>query len=118
MVINAVDACDAGGDVTVEVRRAEMAGGPAAEIIVTDTGRGIDPEKLPRIFDPYVTSKAGGTGLGLAIVRQTVLAHNGRVDATSVPGSGTSIRMILPATPEADPSRSLPREADPSLRSG
>jgi signal transduction histidine kinase len=104
IVINAVDACEDGGEVTVNVRRSEMDGHPAAEIVVSDTGRGIDPEKLPRIFDPYVTTKAGGTGLGLAIVRQTVLAHDGCVDATSVPGSGTSIRMLLPATRSADPS--------------
>jgi signal transduction histidine kinase len=97
VVINAVDACEAGGTVTIEVRGADLAGKPAAEIAVTDSGRGIDPEKLPHIFDPYVTTKAGGTGLGLAIVRQTVLAHKGRVDATSVPGSGTSIRILLPA---------------------
>ncbi|MEO5568369.1 MAG: ATP-binding protein [Gemmatimonadaceae bacterium] len=81
---------------TLSVRRSNLDGRDAAEIIVSDTGRGIDPERLPRIFDPYVTTKAGGTGLGLAIVRQTILAHNGLVDASSVPGSGTSIRMVLP----------------------
>jgi signal transduction histidine kinase len=103
VVINAVDACDDadGGEVTLTVRRAEQDGNPAAEIIISDTGCGIDPEKLPHIFEPYVTTKTGGTGLGLAIVRQTVLAHNGQVDATSVPGSGTSIRIVLPANENA-----------------
>ncbi|HET9425706.1 MAG TPA: HAMP domain-containing sensor histidine kinase [Gemmatimonadaceae bacterium] len=108
IVINAVDACDGNGQVTLTVRASSMEGRKAAEVVVSDTGRGIEPEKLPRIFDPYVTTKAGGTGLGLAIVRQTILAHDGLVDATSVPGSGTSIRLVLPAE----------READPSLRSG
>src|SRR6185503_17780963 len=75
----------------------------AAEVTVSDTGRGIEPEKLPHVFEPYVTTKPGGTGLGLAIVRQTVLAHDGRVEASSVPGSGTSIRMVLPAFTSADP---------------
>jgi signal transduction histidine kinase len=104
VVINAVDACDGGGAVTLAVHPAAVDGRPAAEIVVRDTGRGIDPEKLPRIFDPYVTTKAGGTGLGLAIVRQTILAHHGRVDATSVPGAGTSIHMILPVDGKAGPS--------------
>lgn len=108
IVINAVDACDGDGRVTLTVRAATIDGRKAAEVVVSDTGRGIDPEKLPRIFEPYVTTKAGGTGLGLAIVRQTILAHDGQVDASSVPGSGTSIRLVLPAN----------RQADPSLREG
>jgi signal transduction histidine kinase len=96
VVINAVDACEGQGQVILSVRRGEFEGRDAAEVIVHDTGRGIDPERLPHVFDPYVTTKPGGTGLGLAIVRQTILAHDGQVDATSVPGSGTSIRMVLP----------------------
>jgi signal transduction histidine kinase len=96
VVINAVDACEGQGQVVLSVRRGSAEGREIAEIIVADTGRGIDADKLPHIFEPYVTSKAGGTGLGLAIVRQTVLAHDGRVEATSIPGSGTSIRMVFP----------------------
>lgn len=118
VVINAVDACDDDGAVTLRVRGVRHDGQPAAEILVTDTGCGIDPGRLPHIFEPYVTTKTGGTGLGLAIVRQTVLAHNGLVDATSVPGSGTSIRIVLPANEKAVSSLTLPREADPSVRSG
>jgi signal transduction histidine kinase len=108
VVINAVDACDGQGQVILSVKRADLDGRHAAEVTVSDTGRGIEPEKLPHVFEPYVTTKPGGTGLGLAIVRQTILAHDGRVDASSVPGSGTSIRMVLPAA----------EEAGPSLRSG
>jgi signal transduction histidine kinase len=113
VVLNAVDACEGQGQVILSVRRGEFEGRDAAEVIVHDTGRGIDPERLPHVFDPYVTTKPGGTGLGLAIVRQTILAHDGQVDATSVPGSGTSIRMVLPVErnhsgDQADPSRSLP----------
>ena len=98
VVINAVDACGGQGQVVLSVKSAAIDGRPAAEVIVADTGRGIDPAKLPHIFEPYVTTKAGGTGLGLAIVRQTILAHDGLVEASSVPGSGTSIRMVLPAS--------------------
>ena len=57
---------------------------------------GIPPEKLESIWQPYVTSKPGGTGLGLAIVRQTVLAHHGLVQASSIVGEGTEIVIALP----------------------
>ena len=65
-------------------------------ISVRDSGCGIPPERLARIWEPYVTHKPGGTGLGLAIARQTILAHNGTVHATSVVGDGTEVRFTLP----------------------
>src|SRR6185503_12552547 len=104
VVINAVDACEGQGQVVLSVKRIDIDGRQGAEVTVSDTGRGIEPEKLPHVFEPYMTTKPGGTGLGLAIVRQTILAHDGQVDASSVPGSGTSIRMVLPAATSADPS--------------
>jgi len=100
VLMNAVDACRDGGDVEVRVGRGHSKGGGAVhnavELSVRDTGCGIAPEQLARIWDPYVTEKSGGTGLGLAIARQTVLAHGGTVDATSRPGEGTEIRFVLP----------------------
>lgn len=96
VVLNAIDACDSKGTVRLQVKPGALNGRAAAEIIVEDTGRGIEADRLPHVFDPYVTTKPGGTGLGLAIVRQTVLAHDGQVDATSVLGRGTSIRLVLP----------------------
>ena len=100
VLMNAVDACRDGGDVEVHVGRGHANGGGAAreavELSVRDTGCGIAPEQLARIWDPYVTEKPGGTGLGLAIARQTVLAHGGTVAATSRPGEGTEIRFVLP----------------------
>jgi signal transduction histidine kinase len=115
-VINAVDACEGQGQVVLSVKRVAVDGREAAEVIVSDTGRGIEAEKLAHVFEPYMTTKPGGTGLGLAIVRQTILAHDGQVEATSLPGSGTSIRMVLPASQDADLSSSPTTE--PSLRSG
>jgi nitrogen fixation/metabolism regulation signal transduction histidine kinase len=66
-------------------------------LAVRDNGIGIAAAAVDRIWEPYVTAKTGGTGLGLAIVKQTVLAHGGRVSATSAPGEGTEIRMHFPA---------------------
>jgi signal transduction histidine kinase len=96
VMLNAVDACKDGGTVGVRVRRTAHAGEDAVEIAVADTGCGISPDRLSRIWDPYVTSKPGGTGLGLAIARQAVLAHQGAVSADSRLGGGTEIRFVLP----------------------
>jgi len=115
VILNAVDACrsvpnDRSAQITVRVRpfaieRAANGGGPLSngngaakgvEIAVADSGCGIAKEQLGRIWEPYVTSKPGGTGLGLAIARQTVLAHRGSVGADSEPGTGTTIRFVLP----------------------
>ncbi len=95
---NALRHTPAGGRITVA---AEAAPGGVA-LVVTDTGRGIDPDHLPRIFerfyraDPGRSRDEGGTGLGLAIVKHLVEAHGGRVDARSVVGRGTTIRIFLP----------------------
>jgi two-component system nitrogen regulation sensor histidine kinase NtrY len=102
VMLNAVDACRDGGKVGVRVRRSNRDGRAAVELTVSDSGCGIPPEKLARIWDPYVTSKPGGTGLGLAIARQTVLAHAGAVEASSTPGVGTEIRFVLPINGEGE----------------
>ncbi|GMV08857.1 MAG: hypothetical protein ABS52_08365 [Gemmatimonadetes bacterium SCN 70-22] len=99
VLLNAVDACAGQGSIRVRVARATMDGGAAVCVSVTDSGTGIAAELLPTIWDPYVTHKAGGTGLGLAIARQTILAHHGDVRAESTPGTGTTIRFILPVSP-------------------
>jgi two-component system nitrogen regulation sensor histidine kinase NtrY len=96
VMLNAVEACKEGGSIAVDVRRVARNGGSAVALSVRDTGCGIPPNRLARIWEPYVTYKAGGTGLGLAIARQTVLAHEGEVTAESEPGRGTVIKFILP----------------------
>jgi len=66
---------------------------------VRDTGRGVEPELLPHIFDRFVTGDdSRGSGLGLAIARQLVVAHGGEITAESMLGSGTTIRVRLPLT--------------------
>ncbi|MCU0626732.1 MAG: ATP-binding protein [Gemmatimonadaceae bacterium] len=92
-----------GGSVTIVARRE----GEELVLAVTDTGEGIPPEHLPRIFERFYRVDAarsreqGGTGLGLAIVRHLVEAHGGRVTAESVAGRGTTIatHWPVPATP-------------------
>ena len=96
------------GSVTVRSRQGE--GG--VWIDVRDTGIGIAAEHLPRIFERFYRVDAGrsrelgGTGLGLAIVRHLVEAHRGRVEASSVPGRGTTISVLFPGADEA-PTREI-----------
>jgi signal transduction histidine kinase len=70
---------------------------PGVRITVRDTGPGMAPDVVARIFEPYYTTKASGTGLGLAIVRQTVHNHRGTIAVASEPGAGTTFTVTLPA---------------------
>jgi signal transduction histidine kinase len=92
LVLNATEAMPSGGRLTLGA----AASATALALTVTDTGGGIPPELLPRIFEPYVTTKAKGLGLGLAIARRIVEAHGGRIDAESGARQGTRFRVTLP----------------------
>ena len=98
VLLNAVEACPTGGHLLARVSREDDGNGGHVVISVRDSGPGIAPDVLARIFDPYVTTKPGGTGLGLAIARQTMAAHRGDISATSTPGVGTEMRLRLPIT--------------------
>jgi signal transduction histidine kinase len=95
LVLNAIDATDKGGHVTLEV--AKTAGG--VEVGVRDDGSGIRAEDVPRLFQPYFTTKKHGTGLGLFVTRKLVDDHGGSVTCESAPGAGTVFRVALPAAP-------------------
>jgi signal transduction histidine kinase len=97
VLLNAVDASGETGHITVSAHSVSASGRSAVRISVADDGRGIAPEKLETIWEPYVTNKPGGTGLGLAIARQAVWAHDGTVNATSTLGQGTEIQLTIPA---------------------
>lgn len=96
LVTNAVDAMEAADEKTLTV--ATAAEGDWAEIIIGDTGEGIPPEHLDRIFSPDFTTKppGRGTGLGLASVRTMVNAYGGEVLVQSTPGRGTTVTVRLP----------------------
>ncbi len=98
---NAVDAMAKGGRVIVVTRTRQARDSDAAGIVieVTDNGRGIPPEVLPKIFDLFLTTKAPGkgTGLGLAICQEIAKAHGGTLEVTSRVGEGACARIFLPA---------------------
>jgi signal transduction histidine kinase len=99
---NAINYSPDGGQVTVTAEGL----GEYMEIKVSDTGVGIDPEELPKIFDKFYrvkhakTRQVMGTGLGLSIVRGVVESHNGTIDVESVPNKGTTFRILLPVIKE------------------
>jgi signal transduction histidine kinase len=94
LVNNSLDAMPNGG--ALSVRASESDG--KVRIDITDSGSGIAPELLPRIFDPWVTTKAAGrgTGLGLSITRDVITRHGGTISAESEPGR-TTVTILLPA---------------------
>jgi len=102
LVMNAIDALAAGGHLWLGLDR----DGDDVRIVVRDDGAGIDPEILPRVFEPFVTTKEAGrgTGLGLAISRAIVARHGGRIDVASVRGEGTTVTVRLPIAGPGRPS--------------
>jgi two-component system, NtrC family, sensor kinase len=101
LLINARQAMPSGGRVLIRLEHDTA--NHAVDLIIRDTGCGIPPEKLPRIFDAYFTTKTGpdetgkgGTGLGLSSCRQIIEAHHGRVRVESTVGKGTQFTIKLP----------------------
>jgi signal transduction histidine kinase len=76
-----------------------------ASIVIADRGVGIDPTDLPRVFDPYFTTRRGGTGLGLPIAKNIVEGLGGTIAVTSAPGVGTEIRIEFPIAAASDGAR-------------
>jgi signal transduction histidine kinase len=105
LVDNAVRFTPEGGRVTVSARRRNG----SVEVAVSDTGAGIPPEHLPRLFerfyraDPARARGDGGTGIGLAIARSVVEAHGGQIRAESEPGRGSTFTFDLPAADGSGP---------------
>jgi PAS domain S-box-containing protein len=104
LIINAIEASDGDGQVTVRIGRSQDDGGEEFEeeviVEVSDNGRGISEEDLTRIFNPFFTMRPGGTGLGLPAVRRIARAHGGRVEVSSSPGKGSTFTIRLPLHPQ------------------
>jgi signal transduction histidine kinase len=75
--------------------RARAARARRVEVVVEDTGVGVKPENLTRIFDLYFTTREKGSGIGLSMVYRTVQLHDGEIEVQSTPGVGTTFRILL-----------------------
>lgn len=84
------------GVLTVRITRGDEAGTPGVDVIVEDTGEGMDTGVRDRALLPFFTTRPSGTGLGLAIVARFVRAHGGKIEIKSASGKGTSVRVFLP----------------------
>jgi signal transduction histidine kinase len=92
LLLNAVQSMDQAGTVHVQIGAQD----DCANVVVSDTGRGIPPQVLSNIFRPFYTTKGNGTGLGLSLARRIVEEHHGHIEVTSVPGKGSQFTVLLP----------------------
>ncbi len=110
LALNSQDAMPDGGEILIKTRNISVderfardhpgiSPGPHIELVVEDSGLGIDRENLPKVFDPFFTTKSRGegTGLGLTMVYNTVASHGGIIDLRSRPGEGTVAYIYFPA---------------------
>ena len=124
LVLNAVQHAGEGGVVRVEVGAVPESRLPAGvrltsavRLAVADTGPGISVDDLPRLFDPFFSTRKGGTGLGLALVQRAVEAHSGAIvvepGSGGSGGMGASFEVYLPSQPQGAVSVAAPAEATP-----
>jgi PAS domain S-box-containing protein len=93
LIFNAVQALSGKGEIVISSRIE----GESFVLSIRDTGRGIEPEALEKIFEPFYSTREEGTGLGLAIVKRIVDAHNAEIRVNSEPGQGTEFILAFPA---------------------
>jgi two-component system NtrC family sensor kinase len=102
LIMNAADAIEGHGTITILTRNLDQGGAEFIEIEVTDTGPGITDENLEKIFEPFFTTKpvGKGTGLGLAVTHGIIQEHGGKISIKTKLGEGTSFFIRLPACKE------------------
>jgi signal transduction histidine kinase len=99
LMLNAGQSMPEGGELTIQAAR-DVGGGVTLSLI--DTGKGMSPETVAKIWRPFFSTRPGGTGLGLPTTRRIVEAHGGSIDVQSEPGKGTMFTIRLPQAREDD----------------
>jgi signal transduction histidine kinase len=95
LIANAAESMPNGGILRISI----MENAESVNLTFEDSGEGIRPDNLPKLFEPYFTTKKKGIGLGLAIAKRMIESHKGEIDITSTPGRGTCVRVSLPRAP-------------------
>ncbi len=101
IIENALHAMPGGGRLTIESRISNASGRPSVVVEITDTGVGMEPDALARIFEPYFSTKATGTGLGLTIAKRNVELSGGSIAVASTRGVGTVVTLTVAPLAEA-----------------
>lgn len=101
LIGNAIEATSEGETITVVTGVDRRNGSLEVFAEIRDTGKGIAPEEIPRIFDLFYTTKAQGTGVGLALAKKFIEAHGGTIAVVSSPGEGATFRVLFPVPPKA-----------------
>ncbi len=109
IIVNAYQAI--GHDGVIRIRGRVLAG-DIVEIAFHDSGPGFPPEALPRLLDPFFTTKDNGTGLGLPIVSTIITSHGGRLELSNPDGGGAQVSIILPVAREGNISNTLSDKSD------
>ena len=102
LLINAIEAIDCNGRITVTTSRTVKDKRAFSVIRVDDTGNGIPRDLQPNVFNPFYTTKATGTGLGLANVKRIITAHKGIIHIHDLPGAGTGFEILIPIGDDED----------------
>lgn len=109
LIVNGIEAMadvpesDRGRELRIKAEHHELDGYPGLVIAVEDSGVGVAPDRLDRLFEPFYTTKPAGLGMGLSISRSLVQAHGGRLSATRNAGHGTTFQLLLPAASPPGP---------------
>lgn len=99
VIMNALEAMPRGGELTIKIKETKE----KLIIKITDTGRGINPDELDKIFNLFYTTKPSGIGLGLSLVKKFVINHHGEISVKSKPGLGTTFAVKLPVIQDRNP---------------
>lgn len=94
LALNAIESMPSGGELKIQTNF--LSENSNAQILIFDSGTGIDPELLPNIFEPFFTTKPKGSGLGLAISYEIIQRHSGKINVKSKVDSGTTVEVLLP----------------------
>jgi signal transduction histidine kinase/CheY-like chemotaxis protein len=108
LIANAVQAMPQGGGLVLQAKNLSLGNdevpslpeGKYVRVAISDSGPGISPENVSKVFDPYFSTKGAGRGLGLATVRSIIRKHNGAVEVLSTPGKGCTFVLYIPASEE------------------
>jgi signal transduction histidine kinase len=112
LLLNAQQAMPQGGELTVQATKESVGDQTGVVLSLIDTGKGMSPEVLARLFRPFFSTRQGGTGLGLATARKIIQAHGGTIDVQSEVDRGTKFTLRLPSAPAGEAAN----QPEPSAR--